>query len=169
MRPVCHTPALGTPLCAPGAFCGVVRPACAQVRGRYPVPARVTPRRLCAGVWSMDLALRIFKHHIGIAGQNVLMAVCGPCWFVKHGPEKNKWYQCVQCCFSLLVCVRIKSLARMRARMCVCAYTRECAFFFFGFQTTDQLQKNTKGVDAESFQDVFYCGPFTDHTDQGEA
>ena len=122
MLSFCPTPALGTPVCTSGAFFGVVRPAYAQVRRRPPVPARVTPRRSRAGVWSMDLALRIMTHYIMIARQSVFVALCGSYWSLLHGPEKHKAYQHLSCLFSVLVRVRETSFARMRARI----YVRAC-------------------------------------------
>lgn len=170
MRPLCHTPALGTPMCTSGAFCGVVRPAYAQVRRRSPVPARITPRRPFTGVWSMDLALRIFKHHTVITGQNVFMAACGPCWSVIHGPEKSKVYQCIQCCFSSLVCVRELSFARMRARMCVYARTRVSTFFsLLSFRPRTSYKKIHKVLILNGFKIISIADHSQTGTDQGDA
>lgn len=170
MRPLCHTPALGILLCTSCAFCGVVRPACAQIRRRSPVPARVTPRRLCAGVWSMDLALRMLKHHVVIARQNVLVAACGTRWSVIRGPDESKVYQCVLCCFSLLVRVRELSFARMRARMCVYARTRVSVLFsVLSFRPRTSYEKIQKVLVMNAFKVILYADHSQTGTDQGDA
>lgn len=170
MLSLCLTPVLGTPLCASDALCGVVRPAYVQVRRRSPVPARVTSRRPCAGVWSMDLALRMLKHHIVIAGQNVFMAACGPYWSVKRGPDKSKVYQRVFRFYQLMVRVRGKSFARMRVRMYAHMRTRVSMFFsILSYGPRTSSKKVQKTLLVNGFQPSLIADHSRTGTDLGAA